>query len=514
MMPSHSAAAKERDRALRVQVFRLGGGLAIAVLLIVALAFRIISLGHLPGINGDEAWYGVLAQAIAGGTDPQWRTPSGNLPGPFQLGSLLILQTFFPPSFELLRVPAVISSVAAAGLAWWIVRRHFDRHLAMIALILMAVLPVAMAYARFGWDPSHAPLIGLVCAAFALTGWRVASAAAFAVAVAAYPTNVFIAPFLLLTLFGVSAERSGWRSALKWTAPALLLFVLALAIVSITTAGEQAMASPSAAISRIVDPRQWTTFLLQFGRLLSGETVYLYIVGVGFGMARRLIDIATLVILFGLVAAGVWSLRRRDFGREAGIVAGWLATLLGFFLLAGPDALAPHVERYGLCLVAPTVLAITMLAREVGRSGAGTTRPLAATAVIGALLLIGFDRHYLGALQATGSLSHRTFWTGPDEPKQAALTTVLAVLRPGQPHPLPLVAEDWWLYWPLTYLAAGESVHVIDASSLGAGPLPRNRLWLVFADGPLDRRLATSGAVAAGSISGTGRATLLRLWRT
>lgn len=506
-MPKHGP-----DRGLPAPVFRAAWALAIAALLIVATAFRIVGLDHLPGVNGDEAWYGVLAQTIASGTDAQWRTPSGNLPGPFQVGSLLILQTLFPPSFALLRLPTVLSSIAAAGLAWWIMQRHFDRHSAMIALILMATLPTSIAYARFGWDPSHGPMIALVCTAFALAGQRLACALAFAVALAAHPTNVFIAPFLLLTLFGVAAERSGWHTAVKWTAPALPMFVPALGILAVTSPHAQASAHPLTMIARLLDPLQWASFALLFGRLISGDTVYSYIAGAGFGGENRLVDFAILSSLGGLIAAGLWMLRRRPFGREAGIVAGWLATLLGFFLVAGPDAMAPHLERYAVCLIAPTVLATTMLLREIGGRGTRMAWPLAATALIGALLLIGFHRHYLAALEATGSLSHRTFWTGPVEPKDLALRALLARSHQGS-RPLQVVVEDWWLYWPVAYLAAGKPIHVIDASAVAPGRLPRDPVWLVFAGGPLDRRFAaTPGAVPGDAIGGTGRMALLRIW--
>lgn len=506
-MPKYGA-----DRDLPVPVLRVGWALAIAALLIVATAFRVIGLDHLPGVNGDEAWYGVLAQTIASGTDAQWRTPSGNLPGPFQVGSLLILQTIFPPSFALLRSPTVLSSIAAAGLTWWIMQRHFDRHSAVIALILMAALPTSIAYARFGWDPSHGPMIALVCTAFALAGQRLACALAFAVALAAHPTNVFIAPFLLLTLLGVAAERSGWRAAVKWTAPALPMFVLALGILAVTSPHAQASAHPLTMLARILDPAQWASFVVLFGRLISGDTVYTYIAGAGFGGEQRLVDLAILSSLTGLIAAGLWMLRRRPFGREAGIVSGWLATLLCFFLVAGPDAMAPHLERYSICLIAPTVLATTILLREIGGRGARMAWPLAATVLIGALLLIGFHRHYFAALEATGSLSHRTFWTGPVEPKELAFRALLANSHQ-RPRPLQVVVEDWWLYWPVAYLAADKPVHVINASAVPPGRLPHNPVWLVFAAGPLDRRfVATPGAVPGDAIGGTGRTAILRIW--
>lgn len=502
------AAGQERG----ARALRLCGIGAVVLLLAVALFFRLIGLDHLPGVNGDEAWYGVLAQAIAGGGDPQWRTPTGNLPGPFQVGSLLILQSVLPASFALLRLPTVLSSIAAAALAWWVMRRHFDGPTALIALVLMATLPIGIVYARFGWDPSHGPLIGLVCTAFALRGRRIACAVAFAVALATHPTNIFIGPFLLSILLGVEAERSGWRQAVKRTGLTAALLALTLAVLAVTTSGGQADAVPSTIIPRILDPQQWTGFLLLFSRLLSGDTAYGYITGTGFGSANPPIDFMILLGLFALIGIGGRSLRRRAFGREAGIVTGWLLTLLGFFLIAGPAGLTPDFQRYALCLIVPTILAVAILAREIDGQGTRMTGATVATLLIGLLFLIGFQRQYLTALEETGSIGHRTFWTGPVEPKEAALQALFA-----DPRLIarPVVAEDWWLYWPVAYLAHGHPVTLIDGSLLPPGPLPANRTWLVFAGEALDRRLArTPGAVPVDTVSGTGRAAVLRIWRT
>lgn len=500
------------DRTRLARALRLGGIGATVLLLAAALFFRLVGLDHLPGINGDEAWYGVLAQAIADGGDPHWRTPTGNLPGPFQVGSLLILQSIVPASFALLRLPTVLSSIGAAALAWWIIRRHFDGPTALIALILIATLPISIVYARFGWDPSHAPLVGLACIAFALRGWRIACAIAFTVALATHPTNIFIGPFLLSILLGVEAERSGWHTALKRTAVTLLLLALTVAILVVTTSGGQADAVPSTIVPRILDPQQWTGFLLLFSRLLSGDTAYSYITGQGFGAANPPIDFVLLLGLFALVAIAGRSLRRRPFGREAGILVGWLLTLLGFFLIAGPAGLTPDYQRYALCLIAPTIIAVAIMLREIGGRGARMTGPVVGTMVIGMLFLIGFQRQYLATLEKTGSVGHRTFWTGPIDPKEAALRALLADPRLTA-HPV--VAEDWWLYWPVAYLTAGKPITIVDGSLLPTNSLAADRTWLVFAGGPLDRRLAgTKGAIPIGSIAGTQRAAALRIWQT
>src|SRR5262245_46303352 len=88
------------ERATRLPVDDLLAG-ALAGVVVTALLLRIIGLGHIPGINGDEAWYGVKAQQMAAGQPVLWRTPSGNLLNPFDTGFLYWLQKLFPPSFAL-----------------------------------------------------------------------------------------------------------------------------------------------------------------------------------------------------------------------------------------------------------------------------------------------------------------------------------------------------------------------------------------------------------------------------
>ena len=51
----------------------------VAALLVVAVAFRLWRLGSLPGVNGDEAWFGVQAVDLISGRSVDWRTPSGNI---------------------------------------------------------------------------------------------------------------------------------------------------------------------------------------------------------------------------------------------------------------------------------------------------------------------------------------------------------------------------------------------------------------------------------------------------
>ena len=237
----------------------------------VAILFRLHALGRLPGVNGDEAWYGVKAQRWAAGETIHWRTPTGNLPGPLQLGSLLLLQTIFPPSFALLRAPALISSLGAMLMAYAIGRRFFDRTTAVIALLLMAALPVNIAYARFGWDPSHVELVILAAGYAALGGYRLVSTLFFALALTVHPTSVFAAPFLAFVLLGSTREQHRSGEALSRAAIYVALLGATIPILAFTTSHGQATVGPGDLSDRLLHPAQWFGFLLSLGRLLSGE---------------------------------------------------------------------------------------------------------------------------------------------------------------------------------------------------------------------------------------------------
>lgn len=493
---------------------RLAWKLLPWVVIAIAILFRVLELGRLPGINGDEAWYGVQAQRWASGEMVDWRTPSGNLPGPLQLGGLLLLQAVFEPSFALLRVPSLIASLGAMAMAYAIGRRFFDRTTAMIALLLMAALPVNIAYARFGWDTSHLGLVILAAAYAALAGRRVLSALAFGLSVTVHPTAVFAGPFLALLVFGREMETVPLRPAIARLLPYLAMLILASGLLAITTSGGQALASFSGLGDRLTAPAQWAAFGILFERLMTGETVYRYITGQGFGRLTPSIDLAGAVLIMGLAASAIITLRRRAFGIAAGVVTGWLLSLLLFFLIAGNGALQPHFERYALWLIAPTSLAVAVLVRRlVRRDNVAITITLAITI----LLLAGFWLRYFVVLETQGSLSSRTFWTGPAEPKQAAHDQLAAVAR--AEGPIRVVAEDWWLFWPVRYLAGGEPIKMRNAESLPPRPdriAQREEIyWLVYTGSALDRQIAaTADARLRSAIDATGHPQALHIWWT
>src|SRR5262245_47577252 len=124
---------------------QVGLAVTIALLLLVAIAFRIVALDHIPGINGDEAYYGAVVMNLKAGKGAPLTTPSGLPLNPFYSGLLFIVQLPFPPSFWLLRLPALLSGLALLVLSYPLLSRAFDRATALGTTLLLACLPITIA---------------------------------------------------------------------------------------------------------------------------------------------------------------------------------------------------------------------------------------------------------------------------------------------------------------------------------------------------------------------------------
>lgn len=495
------------DRLRAVRPFEALLGVLSILCLALAVFYRLYALGRLPGINGDEAWYGVQLQRFSDGVLTSWRTPSGNLPGPLHLLVLGALQLVFPPSLALLRMPSVIFSLVQILLTFVLLRRRFDRSTAGMAALLTAVLPINIAYARFGWDPSGSGLVAIVALYFALSGTIWASAGLFALALAVHPTNVFLAPVLLAAGFGSQAQKSGVRVSLVRSALHLVLLLFSLLVLRSTTSVSSA--SVSTLLTRIANVGEWQKFVARFGRLFTGDTVYTYITGSGLGRAQPFGDAAVGCLMVGLLAFGVYSFRHRFKSPEVGVVLGSVLSALAYFVVAGARPLAPGVERYALCLIVPTVVAISVLLGELGRRY-GDAWPWLVTVSIALTFTIGFASYYLKPLQDFGSHGHETFWTGPVEPKAEAIRLITSDANGREAT---VVADSWWTYWPMAYLAHGKHLEVQAESETISFGRPAGTYWVGFPNGGLPRRLLQiPSAVERWSIVGADGRVVLKVW--
>src|SRR5262249_37814883 len=107
-----------------------------------------------------------------------------------------------------LRSVAVASGLAALVVNYLLCRRAFDMPTAIVSTMLLALLPVNIAYSRFAWDASHSLLATLPVLYLPLLGARradprlicIPALLAYAAAILVHPTNVFAAPLLVAPL--------------------------------------------------------------------------------------------------------------------------------------------------------------------------------------------------------------------------------------------------------------------------------------------------------------------------
>jgi len=504
---------------------------AIVAMAVVAVWFRFRGLANTPGVNGDEAWYGVKALEML--RDGVWwvRTPTGNPANPFYFGPLVLLHAWFPPSVVLLRSVAVAGGLAALVVNWLLCRWVLDWGTAVVSTMMLAVCPTMIAYSRFGWDASQSvlatlPVVYCSLAAVRFPQWRGRLAAAvFASLLAAvwvHPTNVF-AGAVAVAASATWLRREGRASArVKARRRKAVLSLLALAAVGLSTIGcgivDETAGRWLSRARGLEDVTHrgglWHAPVL-IARLHTGATPYRYIPGsqswlewpAAAGSSQWGLDVA--LFWAAVAASGVlmWRLaRRNNSAADRVLLAGWGGALLAFLFVAGPSALLPGWERYGLFLIAPTTLVLARGCVLLCRAVPPNWRRLLLSAAVAAgwFVLADFDAHYFGAFHSTAGAAHATFRTGPVEPRVAALDLIAdSGLDEGSGNngSTWIITSEWWNYWPMKYLASNrpgfrvvrwEDVEGNEAfrEALGDG-----RVWLVeFADGPAEQQAAARAA--------------------
>jgi hypothetical protein len=516
-LAAETSAPAAQARSIRpgIRFWLLANAIA---LLAVALAMRVWRLENIPGINGDEAWSGVQAARLAAGKSIEWWTPTGNPINVFFLFPLAGLHAAFAPSFVLLRMAALASGILALVANYALCRRVFDSRTAAVSTLLLAVLPIDVAYSRFAWDASQSLLATVFVLYLPLWHYRkgyddaslpVAGMVALAAALLVHPTNLFAAPLLVVPI-AYAWRRSAWKGMQQVAVPARPLTLGLLALGGIFTA-YFAWRALSGTAATLRGPDDFFAFVQNYLRLFSGATVYEYISGVDAAtgpLAWFAWLPAACKLGFGIaVVFGGWGMMRRlaadGTEHDVNLVVGWAVMLLGFFLVAGPRAIAPHLERYGICLVAPGAV---VLARglawwiEPRQSHARAAAWILAASVW--LFPATFYLGYFDFIERTGGQSHLTFRTAAVEPKLAALRYIRSHLGGG--GSARIVATQWWNYWPIAYLASGDNdIRVLSGQAWQTASPPADdgrtaESWYVeFAGSPeekdLLRRLGQSG---------------------
>ncbi len=462
-----SGEASQRERYITVAI--------ITALLGTGLAFRMLHLGSIPGINGDEGWWGVQCTRWAQGVAYETKTTSGNPVDMAFLVPLGLLHKVAGPSFFVLRLLPAVANLIAIGLGFFLVRRLYGTTTAWITTVALSIAPTAIVHSRFCQDPSQSVLWTSVTMYLALLALKeprrwwiygIASLLAFGMAFWTHPTNLFVAPFLVLPTWPVVKRwiPSSPRGQIYFAAGVavvvsaialIMLFVVWPALKSRT--GASAMLDKpwlDTARAHLTDPGHWFEYIRNYGRLFSGVSVYRYVSGPH--LTAAVYGATAVIVAIGVIAGVVMMVRRHRSALDHGLVFGWATMWLLYFLFAGPESIRPHYERWGLVLIPPVMLLIGRgVTGWIERGPRIRWATIACATVLAAALVGSFYLSYFREFQTSGGRSHRTFITASTEPKQQALEHILA-RRTGN-EPVMIVANDWWQFWPIAYLAQAET---------------------------------------------------------
>lgn len=488
----------------------------VFLLLAVSLWFRVWKLGSVPGLNGDEAWFGNEILHALRGEPFLWRTPHGNPLNPFWCLPLWALHTVLQPSFVLLRSLAVVSGCLALLVNFWLCKAAYDKTTGWISTVLLAVLPVNIAYSRFATDPAQTLLVTLPLIYLPLwalrephrarrrLGWCFACVP---IALWVHTTNVFGLMWLALVLLYPAWQR--WKIKISPQKPTLLggqsailriavigALLLAFLLVMLWAFGVGALEK-----GRPVSAAGLIFLIRDLARLFSGVTIYRYLSGTcDFGEPSALwwpgkrifpaslsdwawldgVALASAALLITALAHRTWPFQRvgcsvgRSVGRsgylrqdeqyqdtrraDAFLLIGFGLALLPFYWGVGHMALQPGYERYALWMVAPGALIAARGYCALLESAWQKPQVYFKYAVVGAglavpvVLLLAFFVQYFQTFSSDGGRAHFTFRTARDEPKLMALREVLA--------------------WQKQVLA----------SKIAVNNQVDNRLWIVTAD--------------------------------
>lgn len=451
--------------------------LSILLLAGVSLVFRFLDLGRVPGINGDEGWYGVQVERRLAGEPYARQAPTGVLVDPFQPPTEALLIRLFGPSFLVLRLPVAIwqcvGLLAVLFLHRWVYGDWLEA--ALVALLLSA-MPMHMGYSRFSWAPSYLLSTAALVLYPALRGtehgierWPILLLAAGAILSMWSHLTAVMCVALVLAAVATTGRRKLAELFRERRCIAAIIALLMLAVVAggflalCNISGRDPLTFIASAAQSVQtlsgNPSEALSSVTIIGDLVSGRRAFQYFAGlpdtsglIESRIALVAVIVATITLLRSSRSADraqavlwfliPWALlltgsiyRLNVYGNERYVI--WIVTAAAPLLVRGlfqlQSRVLPHSPRF---VSAGILLAVT------------------------AFFLVQTWTEYFRPI-STGSYrmsAHRTWWTGPQEPKaQAArlIATEAAALPAGtltSGKKIEVYAQDWWLQYPVQYL--------------------------------------------------------------
>lgn len=486
--------------------------IALGAAMFATLALRFVGLDHLPGVNGDETVYTVHALSFFDGAPLATLRTGTDLPmNPPFFGLVLLLQALLPPTLLTLRLAALVHSLLAIGLAYTSFRRRSVAFGATFAL-LVACLPIHVGYARFAWDTAAVPTMMVLSLAAATRRKPLWTALAFFAGLWVHPVTVFSLP-VVLAPFAAHAWPRETTGSLRAPNRRIVLTAV-LALVSLVAAAAlllQFRLLPARVLAvfdgpliesvskRVLQPLGLFEFLVLYAELLCGSTIYRYITA-SFAFSSAIAHLfAFAACTLPLVYIAVRKLKTERRWEDLALMLGLIASLLLAYLVGGRRMLAPSTERYGIFFAVPSCYLLAVCVEALSTDARRAAALRLAVSAVGLALSLSFAVNYLAELHEPSPRRENAFRTGDVDPKQLALAAVLHARDPKRTTVI--FAQDWWIYWPVRYLAHREpNVRVTifgqrwdyrfprDYEPNGWGPNPE-LFAIAWSDGPFEHML-------------------------
>jgi Dolichyl-phosphate-mannose-protein mannosyltransferase len=459
--------------------------LAVALMFAIfalAVVFRFLWLETIPGLNGDEAWLGWKAARAASGAPLDWRTNSGNFTNPFFLLPLVWVHYFFEPSAWAIRIVAALSGVVTLVANFLLCRRIFNEAIAWATTLLMAVMPVAIAYSRFGWEPSQIPLfsIFIVYSALALgdtkrafAPWVLFSGVSLFCGFLVHPTMAYLGlfPAIALAARWLRPEESIQRAG-------LLLFLGVCAAAAL--GGAMYLKAPSwvqPEIAARFEGWGWVAdmprFLVAWLRNFNGINMLGHLPGSCPGAEKVLdakvawpvfeFDIAIWLGFLCAVGLLVFCVSRDRKEEEAARMAArkifvlLVAFLIGTFLFGimnGTAKVAVWFDRYGFWALVPGCLVLGFGYAEACRQfpKAASFLRIGGFVVCAVLLGMCWNLYFAFFLKTGGEAP----WLGTRVGERQGALDASEAIRVWELNHAPsskpvLISSDWFAFWPIAY---------------------------------------------------------------
>lgn len=417
--------------------------------LFLSLFLRIIWLENIPGINADEAWYGIIALNIINGDFSQLVTPSGNLLNPFYILPVIVLHILFAPSFLLLRVASLMSGILLIIFAYFTIKDIQNKKMALVVALMIAILPLNIAYSRFGWDTSQSVLISCVVIYALLKPKWILLVFSTLAAVMIHPTNIGLFIFSLLYIF-ISKFSKAQYSKEKKVLSILISSIVLLILTTIIYISPLSNWLPriTDVISRMINIQEMGDFLFNFTRLITGGIVYEYITGMKSSLYTSVLDTIFTISFVFMMAFLIFRSYKVNNVRVFSFSCSFVLMLGIWYVSFSSFPLQPGFERYSLFLLYPFVVCVGYFLQMIS-DYINYKKLIIGSLVVGNLMMLGFIKNYFIQIYDTGGQSQPTFRTNYIEPKKMVFNKINEEKNKNK---VSVIASQWWNAQPLMYL--------------------------------------------------------------